>query len=374
MGLESSVTYINDLNELWPLNGDGQSAGAAHIRYDKKAMKNTFPNANRAYNVEAMISRNKIINGGMDIWQRASSFALSTTNQFTADRWGALQATSAAATISRQSAGTAGSFFCMRVQRNSGSSATGVISIAQALESNTCRQFQGKQVVLSFKARKGANYSATSDALAVTLYESAAETSTSSLHTATGWTSVVSEGKVLTTSFQTFEVVGTVGASSAQLGVRFTFSPTGTAGANDYFEITDVKIELGGTASLFEPEHLALEFARCKRHYQRLTVDTAGDAFGSGGVNTTTTAALYIPFTETMRIAPSTLEQSGTASDYQVFHGNTNTVCSAVPTYSRASGTGATVIFTVAAGLTVGQAAIATSATTSAVLGFSADL
>lgn len=47
MGLES-VTYIKDLNELWPLGTDPKSAGDDHIRRIKLALKNTFPNADSA--------------------------------------------------------------------------------------------------------------------------------------------------------------------------------------------------------------------------------------------------------------------------------------------------------------------------------------
>lgn len=378
MGLESSVTYINDLNELWPLNGDGQSDGAAHIRYDKKAMKNTFPNATRAYNVESMISRNKIINGGMDIWQRGTSFSLSTTNQFTADRWGALQATSAATTVSRQSAASAGSFYCMRVQRNSGSSASGAISVVQALESISCRQFQGKQVILSFKARKGANFSATASQLNLTIYDNtSAETSTNSLHTGTGWTSAASTGVVLTTNFQTFTLIGSISASSVQLGVRFYFTPTGTAGVADFFDITDVKIELGGTASVYEPEPVALEIARCQRHFYRVGFGAEFNLMGTGQCISTTTARIVTPFPVPMRTSPIAVGQTGTAANYAVANSAaTSVACSSVPTFVSASNNYAQTLFTVASGLVAGDATLgfAASGAATAYLEWSADL
>lgn len=42
MGLETG-TYLDDLNELWPLGGDGKAAGDNHIRLMKEVLKNTFP-------------------------------------------------------------------------------------------------------------------------------------------------------------------------------------------------------------------------------------------------------------------------------------------------------------------------------------------
>ena len=43
MGLETTVNYISDLNIDWPAPNDPKSAGDDHIRYAKKAMKQSFP-------------------------------------------------------------------------------------------------------------------------------------------------------------------------------------------------------------------------------------------------------------------------------------------------------------------------------------------
>jgi len=57
-----------------------------------------------------------------------------------------------------------------------------------------------------------------------------------------------------------------------------------------------------------------------------------------------------------MRIAPTALEQTGTASHYGVFFNNTTTTCSAVPTFSAATTLSAQTVLTVSSGLTGGQA------------------
>jgi hypothetical protein len=44
MALETSVTYISDLNILWPVSGDPAAEVDNHLRNIKKATKNTFPN------------------------------------------------------------------------------------------------------------------------------------------------------------------------------------------------------------------------------------------------------------------------------------------------------------------------------------------
>jgi hypothetical protein len=79
-----------------------------------------------------------------------------------------------------------------------------------------------------------------------------------------------------------------------------------------------------------------------------------------------------------MRIAPSALEQSGTANHYAVNFAGTNTTCSAVPTYgSNTTDTHYGVTVTVSSGLTAGQGGRGITDTTNgatAYLGWSAEL
>jgi hypothetical protein len=77
-----------------------------------------------------------------------------------------------------------------------------------------------------------------------------------------------------------------------------------------------------------------------------------------------------------MRIAPTALEQTGTATDYGVlrYGASALTVCSAVPTFSSANPDYSGIGFPVASGLSVGNAGAPYAATASAYLGFSAEL
>ena len=43
MPIEPNVTYIGDLNPIWPLSGDAKSLGDDHFRNIKAAMVNSFP-------------------------------------------------------------------------------------------------------------------------------------------------------------------------------------------------------------------------------------------------------------------------------------------------------------------------------------------
>jgi hypothetical protein len=213
--------------------------------------------------------RNKIINGGFDVWQRGTSVALNTSGIYTADRFSGFQSATATATVTRQSTGLDGFRYALRLSRDSGSSGTGPINLYQALETANSVSLQGKSVTFSFYARKGANFSAASDLLLASVL-SGTGTDEGVVAVWTGSATVVSENKTLTTSWQRFSVTGTVGASATQLRVRFAFTPVGTAGAADYIEITGVQLEAGSVATPFESRPYGVELALCQRYCKPL--------------------------------------------------------------------------------------------------------
>jgi hypothetical protein len=145
-----------------------------------------------------------------------------------------------------------------------------------------------------------------------------------------------------------------------------------TSGATFY--VTGVQLEVGTVATPFERQIYNAQLAQCQRYYYRVTSAGTSRAIGNGYVNSTTIADFTAPFPVTMRDEPSALEQTGTASNYTVVAGAGNVVCSAVPTYVTSSQWGAQYRFTVASGLTTGQATLARTAVTGAYLGWSAEL
>ena len=105
-----------------------------------------------------------------DVWQRGTSFSHTNGKLYTADRFW-VNPQSNASTYSRQTvtspiAGMA-SQYCLRLQRNSGGSSTGLTYFSTDLESSNAFACRGRKLTLSFYARKGADYSATSNAFAL---------------------------------------------------------------------------------------------------------------------------------------------------------------------------------------------------------------
>ena len=114
--------------------------------------------------------KNGVLNSNFSIWQRGTSIAGSAASYlYTADRWQTEASTSI--TVSRQATADTTNLpfiqYCARAQRNSGSTATAGVMLSQSLETVNSIPFAGKTVTLSFYARRGANYSSTSNLLNV---------------------------------------------------------------------------------------------------------------------------------------------------------------------------------------------------------------
>ena len=140
------------------------------------------------------------------------------------------------------------------------------------------------------------------------------------------------------------------------------------------FEITGVQLEVGDTATSFEHRSYGEELHRCHRYYQKLSGDVL-TYYGVGNVDGGTMAQILVNFVTEMRTEPTSLDTSGTASDYFI-RVTTNATCTSVPTLSNRTTKNAMVIFYASGhGFTNGQACFARAANnTNGFLGFSAEL
>ena len=150
---------------------------------------------------------------------------------------------------------------------------------------------------------------------------------------------------------------GTAGAWTAGSFTSATgaTSVVGTNGATWY--VTGVQLEKGSTATPFEFRSIGQELALCQRYYYKLFPGVVLANLGIGGHAGSTTSQGETIFPVTMRTAPAALEQSGTANQYgTTILGTSVPACSSVPTFLRANVQSAVSQFTVASGLTQGQA------------------
>ena len=366
----TTVGFLDDQNH-WLIKG--VKDGASYMYHDNATkfettatgvtvtgdVKGTYP----------LGRRNHLINGSMRIAQRGTTN--SSINEYgPCDRWrsygGAL--THTATQVASATAYDSG--YALRFQRNNGASETNATGICNGLESKDSYCFAGKKVTLSFKAQCGANYSPTSSVLSSVI--SSGEGTDQNPVNMTNTDSSV-QSNTLTTSVQTFTHVHTIPDDKTQITVRFEFTPTGTAGANDWFEVGDVQLEIG-EATPFELRPIATELAECQRYYHRETAANNGFLSACGYACDGTFGIVHVDFPVTMRIAPTALEQTGTAGDYKLGRRTATTTCSSVPVFDVANTNHAQVLWYVSSGMNGGEGVFMRTTTTDVYLGWSAEL
>jgi hypothetical protein len=291
-------------------NGDVYSAGDVN---DTNGTINLLGSS-----VAYTAGKNILLNAAAQIWQRGTSI-VGTTTAFCADRWQAYRGV-AGSTFSRQATSDTTNLpfiqYCIRAQRDNGNTSTSVLYLAQTLESVNSIPFAGKSVTLSFYARRGANYSAASNLLTVDL-RSGTGTDQNIFTGFTGNTAVISTTATLTTTWQRFTFTGTVASTATQLGFYVGFTPVGTAGAADFFEITGFQLEQGSTATAFQTATGTIqgELANCQRYYYRATATqnyTILSAYGN--TVSATLGNITMPIPVTMRVTPTSADFANIAT------------------------------------------------------------
>ena len=344
--------------------------------------------------------KNRIINGAMVIDQRnaGASVTLNNTASYTLDRW------------YDRCVGGAGSAV-ITVQRSTvapaGFTNSSLITVTTSKTPAASEQFWRYQAIEGFNAADLAFGSASASTVTLSFWVRASVTGTYSValqnsaqnrsYVATYTVNAANtwEQKTVTVAgdtsgtWLTDNSVGlyvffdtgsgsnfntTAGAWGAGTFYRTSGSVSLISNAGATFYITGVQLEKGSTATSFDYRPYGTELALCQRYYQKFTVTGSGDVFCSGMMNATTTSRNFIPFLVPLRTNPTALEQSGTATDYAIFHGGTVTTCSAVPQFVVATVNGASIQATIASGGTAGNGALLRAAATAAYLGWSAEL
>jgi hypothetical protein len=297
----------------WPMkttyaNGDVYSAG------DVNDITGTI-NLLQTSTLSISSGKNSIINGGFDVWQRGTSFAIpANTSTYSADRWTSYR-TATGSTVSRQVTNDLTNLatiqYCARVQRDSGNSSTAIIYYTQAIETVNTIPLANRGITYSFYARRGANYSATSNVLTSQI-TTGTGTDQAPYAGYTGSTVPISGSHTLTTTWQRFQVSGSMPNNATEMLIQFTSTPTGTAGAADFFEITGVQIEVGAYSTTFSRAQGTIqgELAACQRYYIRYN-GVGQTPVGVGSANSTTQARIQMHLPVNMRTTPTAVETGG---------------------------------------------------------------
>lgn len=311
--------------------------------------------------------KNRIINGSMSIWQRATSATITAGSTIaagysTVDRF-YVYCTGANVTAARV-AGSGSTQYRMQI---TGAASVTAIGIGQRIEQANSYDMAGSTAMLSVDLANSVLTTVTWTAF----YANTADTfgtlaSPTRTQIATGTFTVTSTVTNYSTSISI--------PSAATTGIEIVF--TVGAQTSGTWTIGNVQLEKGSTATSFDYRPYGTELALCQRYYFRITPGTDNPFMNPGYALNTSQCRFTSTFPVPLRVAPSSLEQSGTAADYRVIGGGVaSTVCNAVPSFIAATTTGALVQFATAGGLTAYSGAIGYSnASASAYLGFPAEL
>ena len=258
--------------------------------------------------------RNKVINGGFDIWQRGSTFTSPTGGTYTADRWrgGGSGATAGTFTFARTALGVtdlplteAGLTYYAKHTQTVAPSAKH--NIENRIEN--VRTFAGKTVTLSFYARLN---SGTMD-LSFSIVQSLGTGGTGSPTTVFP-TIKNSSGTTITTATSswarytaTFTVPSLSGMTIGTAGDDYLSLSLDTPSSGTWnFDIAGIQLEEGLFATPFEQRPIGMELALCQRYYLNLVEPNSTTDFNFPVVRESTTAAaatVFLPVT--MRTRPS---------------------------------------------------------------------
>ena len=330
--------------------------------------------------------RNRLINGNFQVAQRGASFTSTSSanndDTYNLDRWYVLSDGNDAVDITQTTTVPTGAKNSIGLDVETANKKFG---IAQIIENINCFDAIGQTVTLSFDAKVSSTTKLDNVKCAIVAWSGTADTVTSDIISAwnvegtnpTLITNATYENTPanlnVTTSFARYSVSAAVDTSNTTNIIVFIWSDVTDTTAGDFLYITNVQLEVGSVATPFERRPYGTELSLCQRYYYRMTL-SSGLTFGTGFNISTTQSRICSFFPVPLRLAPSAVEQSGTAADYRVAHGASSTNCSAVPAFFSSSVYTVLTTFTVASGLTAGQGCLGWSNASAAYLGWSAEL
>ena len=216
--------------------------------------------------------RNAVMNPCFQINQRHGTGANTTINTYAMDRWrsygGGSSPAHAMSWTTRSDAGEGNGYYG-RFQRTADNTATHTMGISQGWETDDSKYYAGKEVTLSFRARAGANWSPTNGTVGFGLAGGEGTNENPVSMTNTDIVFRIDANLPQGGGFVQYSGTGTIPADKTQLALQVSWTPVGTAGANDYWDVREVQLELGDTVTQFENRSTGEEFQLCQRYFEK---------------------------------------------------------------------------------------------------------
>jgi len=190
-------------------------------------------------------ARNVLIGGDFttNLFQRGTS-TTGITNSVTygPDRWFAIGGASSAISLLQQTTNQTANFGAsVRVSQVS-TTDTAVINFGQVVSTQNSWKFAGNTAVLSFFVKAG---SAAPTTFTATINSGTAADGTAANMVSAGWTGEVSNSCTITptTSWARYSCSFPIASTMKQVGVSFSFTPTGVSSTNQWFEFAGIQLE-----------------------------------------------------------------------------------------------------------------------------------
>ena len=254
-----------------------------------------------ATNAQYTMFKNRLINGGMGIWQRGTT--TSTNGAYLADRW-SVYSNSGTITGSRSTDVPA------NFQYSFSASGTGYPQVTQRIEAVNCLDLSGQTITVSFWAKQTSGAGAGSIGVQLT-YAGSSD----------NWTAPVVIGTnptfTGTTGWVQYSATYTNLPSNVLNGLAVTVYGNTVGSATVLF--TGVQLEKGSTATSFDYRPYGTELQLCQRYCLRLTDSTNNfTMYGSFTAASATLAYGAIQGT-TMRVTPTVTYSSLALATNAVF-------------------------------------------------------
>jgi hypothetical protein len=260
--------------------------------------------------------KNRIINGGMDIAQRGTSFTSGANNNdaYVLDRFYILSDGNDAIDVTQTTTVPTGAKFSIGLDVETTNKKFG---IAQIIENANCFDAIGGAVTLSFQAKVSATTKLDNVKCAIVAWSGTADSVTSDIISAWGAEgtnpTLIANATYentpanlnVTTSFATYSVTANVDTASTSNIIVFIWSDVTDTTAGDFLYITNIQLEKGSTATSFDYRSIGTELALCQRYYWKISRGT-NEAYGITG-NTSAGNAIWsqFGFPVTMRATPT---------------------------------------------------------------------
>ena len=318
------------------------------------------------YNPTSAAGKNAIINGGMDIWQRGTSFSIANaTPQYTADRWDCYF--NGAGTITQEtSVIPSNSKYAIRF---TATATSGDNRIYQLIETNNALPYAGKAITISLQLAGTVGVPG-----GVTLaYSTSVDDTLTNTSTNIALTTVTAPTQ--SNSLQTYVFTGTVPSNAKTLRVGVG---TNAVVNTNYLVVANVQLELGSTATTFSRAGGSIggELALCQYYFRRVIngASATNEPFVLAQATTTTAVVGVLPLSAPMRTAPTLTVSAVGNFALTTSSGSVTTITALTSNATQSTNRNLRIDATVASGLTAGSASWILANSASATLDLSSEL